>query len=130
MKTIVNKRVIVIKESNAEAFENALNRCFSRFVEDGVEAYELKFHDTLGLCAYVVYDDVHHIAETLQEVARAEGRERQCADCIHFVRSDDARRKYHSCGYDSGHVREDKAACNSFYKFGFDGDGYSQSGLV
>ncbi len=130
MKTIVNKRVMVVKESNAEAFESALNRCFSRFIEEGVSDYDLRFNDSLGLCAYIVYDEVRHIPETLQEVARAEGRERQCADCVHFVRSDDARRKYHICGYDSGHVREDKAACNSFYKFGFNVDEYDECGVL
>ncbi len=119
MKTIVQKKVIVIKESNPEAFERALNGCFSRFCEEGIEGYELRFNDSLGLCAYVVYDDVTHVPQTLAEVAEAEGNASTCSECIHFIQSDDLRRKYHMCDYKCSRVKEQTPACEAFYEYDF-----------
>lgn len=119
MKIMTKKQIIVVKESNPEAFEKALNECFSLLLASGVGTYDLRFNDSLGLCAYVVFDEVKRVPETLSEMAVADGNAYECDDCIHFEKSSDNRRKYHFCQYYGERVRADKMACDAFYKYGF-----------
>lgn len=120
MKTVMRKSVKVISSKEPLFFEKSLNECLGKLADEGITDYELRFNDSMGLCAYVVYNIRELVPVTLSEKARAEGRACECGDCINFVVSDDGRKKWHYCKYKNEPARVDHDACDYFYQYGFD----------
>lgn len=112
MKYITTQKARIISAAAADDFERKLNQAFQDL--KGTQ-YELRFNDTVGLCAYFIYHETETIPETLKDERELAGDIVHCAECPAFIPIGDLRHKSSHCKYKSVVFREDNA-CNLYYQ--------------
>ena len=105
------KQVFVIREDNAEAFQDKLNDVLDRVADP-----EIIFDNNRSFTCYVTYKVRKDVPEDLIELFELlDGERHYCEECPHFVKSKDNRRKWGSYSLKAMKTRLYSKACEHFY---------------
>jgi len=110
MKRKRQKRVIAIQTTTAEEFNAAINAELS-----ARESPEITFITSVPFTAYVSYEEVTEVPETLAEAYELRGDARTCQECPYFLRNEDKRYKWHYCTLKQRKVTAGAGACETYY---------------
>lgn len=120
MLTRNTKHIEVVVGNSAEEFQAKLNTLFLSLAEDGVK-FDLQTNVATGFVAYIIYDIVEEIPETIREQFEEGEEKHTCIECPYFVRPFDGRRKYTKCPKCNRVTKADNFCCDAFYEELFDG---------
>ena len=109
------KQTKVVTGSTADDFQQRLNEALAEVASES-RKYELSFNNTMGFCAYIVYDLQRQYAETLSDEYELRGETYKCYECPMFNPSEDRRVKYTTCKNGERHTYYSKPACEWFYE--------------
>lgn len=112
MRTEKRKGVVAIQATTADEFNRQINAVLEKY--DAPKVHFMTAGDKLG--AYVEYDTVKEVPETLAEKYEIAGDERLCTECPYFVRTKDKRFKWHFCVQKQKKVFETQKACETYYQ--------------
>lgn len=112
MKTEKRKGVIAVKTATAEEFNEQINAVLSK--HKNATVHFMTGGEMLG--AYVEYETVLEIPETLVEEYELKGAGKKCHECPYFVRTKDKRFKWHYCAQRQSKVTECQGACEAYYQ--------------
>lgn len=112
MKRITQKGVQAIKADTAEAF----NEQIAAILNEHAEAKVSYITSGTFLGAYVEYETLKEIPETLSEKYEMNGDKRFCCQCPYFQRTQDKRYKWHYCVQKQKRVTECQGACETYYQ--------------
>ena len=110
MKKEARKGVFAIKTDTAEAF----NEQIAVVLQEHPNAKVHFISNFLG--AYVEYEDVVEVPESLAEQYELAGDRRERKECPYFVRTQDKRFKWHFCVQKQKKVTECQGACETYYQ--------------
>lgn len=107
------KQIACISEKDARTFETKANALLA-----GITEPEIILDRTKPYTAYIIYnvrkDAPESIIELLEMLDKDGGRA-TCANCPHFVRSTDRRKRWHYCNHKDTRVHEGARACEVYY---------------
>lgn len=107
-----HKRVKVIHVKDAYAFETQINKVLEEYPKA-----EIRFNDSLGFCAYIIYEYDEAIPEDVADQFHQVGVYYKCRNCPHMEPPQDGRFKWCGCDISPwGRTRMDSEACEYFYK--------------
>ena len=111
----LNEKVKTISSSNAEDFDERLNKALTDFGNKGIR-YELRLAPELGFTAFIVYKEAFMIPETVADEFELGGETHRCIECPFYVRPTDGRVKWTRCEITPGLHSRDSYCCEEFYK--------------
>ena len=107
------KQVACVSAPDAATFETQSNAILA-----GINDPEIIFDKTRPFTAYIVYRVRKDVPETVLELLELlddDGGHATCANCPHLQRSEDKRKKWHTCRLTGERTREDSRACEHYY---------------
>lgn len=111
MKQRRQKGVTAIQTATAEDFNREINAELQKH-GDG----KITFVTSVPFTAYVEYEELVEVPETLAEKYELENDARYCHECPYFVRTQDKRYKWHFCVQKQKKVTECQGACETYYQ--------------
>ena len=111
MKTKTQTRVTAIQAANADEFNRIINAELEKR-----DAPKITYIQGLPFAAYVEYQELTEVPETLKEKYELAGDARSCRECPYFVRTKDKRYKWHYCAQKQRKVTECQGACETYYQ--------------
>lgn len=115
MKYINRKQSLIITGSTAGEFQEKLNTALADLAAKGYR-HELQFNMSMGLCAYILYEESMEIPESVADEYELKGETYRCYECPMFRPSDDRRVKYTTCGKGKRHISHCSPCCDWFYE--------------
>ena len=115
MLTRKGKKFKAVTGSDAFNFQTKLNAALDELNRKGVQ-YELQFNNTMGFCAYIVYEEIIEVCETVKDEYEEVGELHKCIECPFFMRPTDGRRKYTRCPKTSKLAAGTDSCCELFYR--------------
>lgn len=109
------QRVEIVSGISASDFQENLNKTLQRFDTQGIK-YDMQLSPQTGFVAYIVYENVMQIAETIKDEFEMRGEKHACIECPYYTRPIDGRVKYTRCRNGKGICRKDSDCCNDFYE--------------
>lgn len=111
MKTKKQKQVVAIQTQTAEQFNHDINAVLTAH-----DNTNITFVTSIPFTAYVEYEELVEIPETLAEKYELNNDERYCHECPYFIRTKDKRYKWHYCAQKQRKVTECQGACETYYQ--------------
>lgn len=111
MKQKRQRGVTAIQTATAEDFNREINAELKKH-ENG----HITFVTSVPFTAYVEFEEIVEIPETLAEKYELNGDGRKCHECPYFVRTQDKRYKWHFCAQKQKKVTECQSACETYYQ--------------
>lgn len=108
MRDVKRKKFYCVQCTTAAEFEARVNRILAEISEP-----ELTFPDQ-PFTAYILGVEWERVPETLADDFTLRGESYNCGECPYFVRANDLRRRWHTCGFSHTPTREDTPACDDF----------------
>lgn len=114
MENRIITQLAVVHEQTAEEFQRKFNSTMAALAGNNPKH---QFRPEMGFCAYITYEDVECIAETVSDEYHAEGIRFDCKNCPLHEEVTDKRVKRVKCKYaDLGFTHLDHEACEVFYR--------------
>ena len=111
MRSDAFKQAIVIQESNAADFQNALNNALS-----GLNDPEINIEKSIPFTAYIFYTARRDVPESVLELFEMiDGDHHTCEECPYLTMPNYKRVKRGTCSIKSCRTRKDSRACERFY---------------
>lgn len=115
MLTRKGKKFKAVTASDAFNFQTKLNAALDELNKKGI-SYDLQFNNTMGFCAYIVYEEIIEVCETVRDEYEEVGELHTCIECPFFVRPTDGRRKYTRCPKTNKLTAGTGRCCEVFYE--------------
>lgn len=112
MKIKRYQRIEVVSESSASIFQDKLNELYLKL--EGVKFEQTLYNNQNGFTAYVVFEEIEQIAETLEDEYEIKGIKFTCADCPYF---EEEGRFDGRCDFCRGRLRRTDKVCNAFWQY-------------
>ena len=110
MKERRKKKFRVIHGSDAQTFEDALNKAM-----DELKEVTVTFDTNLPFLAYIQHIEYEYIPQCLKDVYELRGERHVCSECQYFEKPTDKRVKNVYCAIGE-YTRATSEACEIFYK--------------
>lgn len=111
MKQKRQRGVTAIQTATADDFNRQINAELQKH-----DDAKVTFVTSMAFTAYVEYEEIVEIPETLAEKYELANDERHCHECPYFVRTQDKRYKWHFCAQKQKKVTECQGACETYYQ--------------
>lgn len=111
MKQKRQRGVTAIQTATADDFNRQINVELQKH-----DDAKVTFVTSMAFTAYVEYEEIVEIPETLAEKYELANDERYCHECPYFVRTQDKRYKWHFCAQKQKKVTECQGACETYYQ--------------
>lgn len=115
MKYIHRKQSLIITGGSAAEFQDNLNGALSDIARKGYK-HDIQFNMSMGLCAYILYEERYSVAETVADEYELKGITYRCFECPMFRPSDDKRVKYTTCANGVHRTCHNDPCCDWLYE--------------
>lgn len=116
MDTIYKSKICMVRETDAQFFEQAFNETIERLAQFEPEPGTIQYDDGAWWCA-ITYTEKERVIESVSDIYAMEGIRYLCKNCPLHEPVTDGRVKYASCKYASlGRSHLEHGACEYFYK--------------
>lgn len=103
-------QVVVIKETDAEVFEERMNEALSNITDPEIKIFDAPY------TAVITYRVTRSVPEDILELLElVDGQRHCCSECPHYIPPSDKRKKWGNCSQTAQKTRADSRACEGYY---------------